>query len=389
MGSILIRALVEEFHWSRSAAAASFGAVALSSLALPFIGRLIDKMGERRLAAASFVLLGAGYFGMTQITGNILTFYATLLLTMVLGAGSGPVAFARVISRRFSNARGFALALMLCGTSVTPIVMAPLLSHLITLYGWQSGFLVLAGTAIFIGAPLSWFGLPDVARTPANVAGKRDISQTGMSLATALRGRRFWLLAIIVLLTGTAMSGFTTSLVSIFVDRGLDTQAAAAMVSFLAIGVLVGRMGSGYLIDRLWAPLVAAVLFAAASVGALMILFGGGAPGIAIAGILLLGLAQGAEFDLLAYFVSRYFGMKSYGAIYGTITMSFLCSIPIGAVTFGSFRDHFGGFDLGIIVSAVALFAAAALTLLLGKYPVHFTEEANALPAPAPVNEKE
>src|SRR5690606_8718452 len=91
----------------------------------------------------------------------------------------------------------------------------------------------------------------------------------------------------------------------------------------------------------------------------------------------LLGIAAGAEVDLLAYFVSRYFGLRSYGAIYGTALSAFGLGAGFGPTLAGHAYVVAGNYD-GALVAGVCVFLAGVACLgFLGRYPA-FTSDCEA-----------
>jgi len=88
-------------------------------------------------------------------------------------------------------------------------------------------------------------------------------------------------------------------------DRGITVQTAAFGASVMGAAVLIGRVGTGYLLDRFFAARVAAFLFGGAAVG-IGLLTIGSVPSIAFAGAFLVGLGLGAEVDIIAYLISRF-----------------------------------------------------------------------------------
>jgi hypothetical protein len=66
---------------------------------------------------------------------------------------------------------------------------------------------------------------------------------------------------------------------------------------------------------RLFAPAVGAAVLLLTALGCWLPAIAG--PVVAIAAALLTGFAMGAEVDLIAYLVSRYFGLRHFGAING------------------------------------------------------------------------
>ena len=111
------------------------------------------------------------------------------------------------------------------------------------------------------------------------------------------------------------VGGLLVHFVPLLNDLGADSIRAAEITSLLGLASVCGRIGVGLLLDRFSATLVTvATLLLAASGALLLYIFG---LGFAPLAVMLIGLAAGAEVDLIAYLCSRYFGVRSYGAIYG------------------------------------------------------------------------
>ena len=127
--------------------------------------------------------------------------------------------------------------------------------------------------------------------------------------------------------------------------------------------MILGRVGIGWIIDRVFAPYVAAVIFAITSAGCMLLATGGitQAPLAAF----LIGFALGAEVDLLAYLTSRYFGLRIYGVLYATIYACFWSGIALGPAFAGQLFDRYGDYQLAlrVIVGLLGFGALAAATL--------------------------
>jgi cyanate permease len=82
----------------------------------------------------------------------------------------------------------------------------------------------------------------------------------------------------------------------------------------------------------------------------------------------MLGLAAGAEVDMLAFFTSRYAALKNYGATYGVILGVFCLGAALGPMLVGASVDATGGYGAALAASAAGLGLVVALTALLGPY---------------------
>ena len=118
--------------------------------------------------------------------------------------------------------------------------------------------------------------------------------------------------------------------------------------------------------DRIFAPYVALMFFVGPLIGYFM--FIQGVSGFdAIVAIFLVGMATGAEFDILSFFTSKYFGMKNFGALFGWIFAAFQLGQSLGAYLTGYALDN-GSISLLLTVYMGGLVFACICFLLLGPY---------------------
>jgi MFS family permease len=168
------------------------------------------------------------------------------------------------------------------------------------------------------------------------------------------------------LLAGAAINGANAHIVPLLTDRGFTPVAATGIFGVMGLATLAGRPFVGLLLDRFFAPRVAAAFFVAPLAG-LSLLVGGSGLESAM-GAALLGLALGAEIDLIAFLTTRYLGQRAFGEIYGLLFTAFVLGSSVGQfvadVSFerlGSYMPSFAGFG-------VALVAAIVLLNCLGPY---------------------
>jgi fucose permease len=186
-------------------------------------------------------------------------------------------------------------------------------------------------------------------------------------LAEALRHYRFWVLAIAFLGSSGAYVGVVANLIPMVMARGSDAFEAVGLLSMFAIAILVGRLVTGVLIDRIWAPFVCSMLCGVASVALLS--WSMVTPRAAVVQVALVGVASGSEYDLSSYLAARYFGRRAYGRIYSCIYASFAVGGVIASQFYGWSFEHSGSYATGIFASAAGFGLCAVLPLTLGRYP--------------------
>ncbi|MBH5323433.1 MFS transporter [Erythrobacter sp. JGD-13] len=363
--SIFVTPLEDSFGWTLAQISGSLSMLVVATLLYPFIGRMIDRKGVRAVAPVSAMMLAVGFVFASQASDALWTFYVAVLVLMAGGGATTALGYSRIIGDTFIHNRGFALAVMLSGAAITSMVFAPVVALVVDVYDWRAGFLLLAGIALFLGTPLSYLASGH-AREQATENGE---IVGGFELREVVRKRQFWILFAAIFFTGLPVIGISAHVSAPFEGRGLAATSAALMVSVLSMGVITGRFLTGFLIDRLWAPGVATFVLVLAAIGALTIAFSTTNVLLAGFGVLMLGMAQGAELDLIAFLAMRYFGMRAYSAIYGTLMISFAFALPFGATMFGILYDSRGDYFAALLIGAGLLVFAAFLFRLLGPYP--------------------
>ena len=368
--SIFLKPLSEEFGWSRAEISLSLTITTIIIIVLgPVIGKLMDKYSVRRILLPSILFFGLSVASLNWLSSTIFHLYLVFGLIAVVGAATLPVSYTKVILGWFDKKRGIALGIALTGVGIGAVFLPPTLQWTVSNYGWRHAYLLLAALVILVSFPLIYKLLIEVPPTNSNHSHYKNDGVSGYSVRQALANPTFWLLVIMFLLLGLATVGTSVHLMSLFTDRNVSPENAALTMSLLGVALIIGRIGGGFLIDRFFAPLVAAFFFTGATLG--FILLASGATGVQMSiAVILLGLGFGAEFDLLSYFVSRYLGLKSYAQIYSYIYGAFSLGAGFGPLLLGWSFDQNGNYTQGLYLFSAFAATATILLYFLGKYPV-------------------
>lgn len=363
--------LVQQFGWSVGQVMASLSLITLVSLgAGPGYGALAERIGARRIVLFALPMWGLAFATLALSTGSLLQFYATWLVIGLIGAATLPITFTRAVNRGFDKAKGLALGLAMTGTGLFGILGKPFLGAVLAAYGWRAGFLAVGLLPVLIAFPAAWFVLRDDARTVDKGAGNETspIAPGGLTTGQALRDWRFWVMAAALVPTSFALGGPVPNLELILKDGGLSTPEALTVTPLIGLAAVTGRLVGGWLLDRVWGPLVGFVTLA---LPAASLWYLGGSTldvGPARLATFVIGFALGIEYDMVAFFVARYFGLKRYGSIYGLLYICFGAGAGFAPMVFGHNHDVNGNFHAILSGCAVGLVIAAASFLTLGRY---------------------
>lgn len=239
---------------------------------------------------------------------------------------------------------------------------------------------IIFSAIIFIPLLIVFFGNVRTDPPVRNVTGPVELP--GMTLRDAAGDWRFWVLAVVFVPISYAVGAIIPNIENVLRANDFDQAEAVRLATLTGLAVLAGRVIGGYLIDRFWAPGVAFVFLASPAIALWML----GQPGIdantATFAILLIGFGAGVEYDFMAFMISRYFGMRSYSAIYGAIYGFFALGAGLGPGIMSNLATGEGlkiiEWDLGVLAgrdwtftlttAAVILFISTLPLLILGKY---------------------
>jgi MFS family permease len=365
-------ALHNQFGWSRSAIlASSFTTVAALLLFGPVAGRLADRYGPRPVALWSTLGLGLGGLSLALINSNIWTYYAAFTLMSVIGIGTMPVVYGKIVSLWFDRHRGLALGIALCTTGLSGMFLPIYTQTLINHFGWRWAFVGVALLPLLVALPILAVLLPkdSLAIRTARAQTITTALLEGFSVPAALRNYRYWLITFAALTGGLGLGGVVFNMIPLLVDGGLTPTAAAKLFGLYGLTVIIGRLISGWLLDRFWAPAVGAGFMTLPMICAAILAMGlQSAPVLALA-ICLLGLSGGAEFDLVAYLTSRYFGRRNFGALYAGNYAAFGLGSGVAPALYAVVHDRTGSYVSVLIATAILFAVAGSLMLALGRYP--------------------
>lgn len=156
-------------------------------------------------------------------------------------------------------------------------------------------------------------------------------------------------------------------MIAMLQDAGLTALRAAHIASLIGIGVIAARLTIGYAMDRLFAPAVGACVLLLTAAGCWLLATAG--PGVAAGAALLIGFAMGAEVDLIAYLISRYFGLKHFGAINGCGYAAYNMGAAVSPFLIGRLFSITGSYTLALEITSGLCAMAAGSLLTLGRYP--------------------
>ncbi|GAB7545951.1 MFS transporter [Cupriavidus sp. 8B] len=387
MFGVFAKSIGAEFGWSRASVSLGLTVFALASgVGSLTLGMAIDRFGLRKVTSIYVVLFGGSIALVPLMPPRLDLFLVAFGVMGFFGSAATVMPYATAICTWFNRKRGLALGLVNAGTGIGAALMPLYASFLLSRFGWRGGYWGVAAlvTLVPVVALALLVRLPaghEQAHKPGRHAKEPSDAGHSVPLGTILNSSRpFWLIAIAIFTVSVATFGAISQLVPIATDRGHSSMAAAGMLSTVGIGSLIARLAAGYVMDRIFAPYVAAAVFVLAMIGMGLLIGANSVVAMTLAAVMV-GIAAGAEGDILTFLVSRYFPMGSFGSVTGAIWVTWAWGGALGTYLLGLSFDITHSYSAAIGGFVAALAAGTIAILRIGPYafPPHQGEARTTL----------
>lgn len=369
---VFFNSFLDEFGWTRAVIS---GAYSLSSIIAGLLGivmgGLTDKFGPRLVVTFCGVLLGVGYFLMSQV-GTVWHLY--LFFGVIIGIGMSGlwVPLLSTVARWFTGRRSLMTGIVISGLTIGQMIGPPVISRLIAEYQWRQSYMIL-GIAVFIvivlaaqflkRSPVRTEQLPDseVEDKPEHlISDARDFT-----LKESMHTVQFWVVSIVFFCFGFSAFALTVHLVPHVTELGISDISAANVLAvsggigiignFLLGGIVGDRIGNrkAFIIGLI---ISTAALFWLVPVRELWMLY---------LFAVVFGLGIGSMGTSESPLVARLFGLSSHGLIYGVTGLGFTAGGAVGPVLTGYIFDRTESYQLAFLVCAALGIIALILMVIL------------------------
>ena len=365
--------VTSEFGWSAPQFFLSYTVLMCSGLLTgPLIGYIAQRVGLRTVGIVGLIGHSLAYVVLSLNTGSLMLWYLSWALVAILGAGSLPIIWTGVLNNWFTKHRGKAIGITMAGTGLGAFLLPPIVEFLIANHGWRTAYRGIGLGALLISLPIV-FALfkekPDSSTATDGEVMANRVETWGLTTKDAMRTKQFWILGAVLFLTVIVVAGLLSNFERIMTEQGFERSSIAQIAAVMGLTVIIGRLMVGALVDRFWAPGVAACFFLVATLGLLILVGTQVTMATALLVAVMIGLAAGAELDLLAYLTGKYFGPAHYPAIFGLIIAFFTVGAGIAPPLFGMAAQMFQGYGTMLSISIGLLLVSILLFLSLGRYP--------------------
>lgn len=376
---VFFKPIQQEFGWGRGVTSVAFTMFYLvQAISSPFIGRLTDHYGPKKIITLGGLILGLG-LAILSLTTDLLHFYLGYAVAGLGCSSVGMIPVSLIISSWFTHGRGTAVGIASSGMGLGGLVLPPIVGiYLIPNLGWRIAYQILAVSSflsVIVIAQVMIKTSPHEISHSENVEHSDEAKLSyqpsrGWTLNAALKTSTFWFIMSAFVMFQLAQVGTIQHLVNHLTDIGFPVAMATVILSTVSLISAVGKLLFGYISDRLEAKYCATLSFLLGLVATAVLITVNPASSLLFIGlyILAMGLAIGGWAPLTSILISRNFGMEHYGAIFGAFSLFQYVSTGVSPTFFGYVYDSTHQYYWAY-VSALVFYAAATVSILSLRRP--------------------
>ncbi|UCD44912.1 MAG: MFS transporter [Candidatus Bathyarchaeota archaeon] len=362
--STFIDSYISEFGWSRSLVSGMYSIGTLTAgLTMGVMGNLFDRRGHRVMTTVVAVCLGLACFWMSVVSDSTMLL-AGFLMIRLLGQGSMSLSSSTLPPQWFITRKGFALSLASVGGVMSSAFLPPLNTWIIQNYGWQMGWRTWAFLLFAVMAPLAYIIIrdrpEDVGLWPDDV--ERSWTSTDSAGITveddpwtvreAMGTRSFWLLLFCRMIPSAIVTGLVFHQASVMAEVGLPVEAAAMVLSAMALVRLPVVLVAGQVADRVPTRFLIAGAQGGLLVGMAVLLLASSVEASLVYGAII-GIAMSFEIIAGGIIWPAYYGRHHLSSIRGVSMMAGVIGSALGPLPYGFAYDLLGSYNQAITISMV------------------------------------
>lgn len=372
--SLFVQPLQTEFGWARTWITGGFTCQVLcNGIVSPFVGKVVDKFGARRVIVLGGLVTAAGFLDLTVLNSLVMLFLGSALVGIGT-AGVGPVSCTAIISHNFTGNRGLAVGIAAMGIGAGGFIVPPMLGwQVIPKFGWQGGFVAMAILSVMI-IPAALLILKKHSIEMASA----DVGEQQKEAESAVFGKRnkqllsfsFACLMLTFFFNQLGIAGVLISQVPHLQDIGFPVAMASAALGTVGLVSAFAKMIFGWLCDKIHPRLLYIIGVSMAAAGTLCLwAIDSQTPGILlwVYGILF-GIGAGGWLPTMSMLVSRNYGLSFYGYLFGIVTFALTIGMSIGPLLAGFGYDLSDSYHIPFIFFTVCF--VISIPTVLGVRPV-------------------
>lgn len=377
--SAYINSYVADFGYSRTTISTLYTfATLLSGSLIIFMGKAVDRFGQRRMLVVAGIMLSVACLFNSFIVNTVMIFAGFFLLRF-FGQGSLTLVPGALIPQWFDKNRALSLSLLAYGNMLGNMLAPSINTFMITNYGWQMAWRGWSMLLLFVFVPLVAFFIinkpEDIGLLQDNQKAKDQheinaeldkMAQESFHINEAVKTRAFWFVGIISMLLPLISTGMMFHFFSIMKTKNVDATMAAVVIGLVAIPGFFMPIVASVVVDRFPSRHILTITSLLIGLDLLYMLFVRNFM-MACVFILIYGLISNVQNLTINVIWVKYFGRLHLGSIRGAATVFTVVGSAFGTIPFGLSFDLTEGYIPAFIAMACLSLMGAMMSIFIRK----------------------
>ena len=364
---IFVSPLTDDFSWDRTSISAviSLGLI-ISGVSLPFIGRLIDKFGPKKVIFVASVLLGISLL-LKGIATNLLELAIFHGILGAIGyAGGALIANTALISRSATKKMMLALSFSQSGLPLGQQLFVPLAAYLMTVYDWRIANITLGIICLLLVPAFLLVIVKSGSETNLNPA-KGETKQVKSNILKQMRSKPYLLAIILYFCCGFTDIAVASHITPFAYGTGISEFISANLFGMIGGLTWIGTLLCGFLAERFRKGAMLVGIYAVRNVSLIVLLYACNIS-LLLLFVVLFGLTYFSMVPLISVWLREMYGEPSLGGLFGTLSLIHALGASSGTYLNGFLFDMNGNYQLAFILAfAVSLIATLCAFLIQNK----------------------
>ncbi len=385
---LFMQPLGAEFGWGRALQSSGLSISAVTAALLsPFFGILIDRYGTRKLALPGLVVSALAITAFGFSTGSVALWITMWSFYALASLSIKSTVWTAAVSGVFDKGRGLAIGVALSGSAVAQTITPVLANFLINEFGWRSAFMWIGlgwGGFTLILCYFFLYDAHDLKLRPMaqSIDGKpAETSLPGLTVPEAWRSTALWRIGISTFLMMVITIALNVHQFPILTESGVDRTSAAYFAAMAGICGIVGKLITGWLLDRYRVNWVGGVTLASTAVAFAILLMPSPSTPMIVTAMMINGYSAGTKLQIAGLMTSRYGGLKNFGKIFGMMATLIAAGAGLGPLVAGGIHDIYGSYAPFLYFGIAGSLFCGLLIFGIGVQPDF--DKAKPVPAPA------